>query len=122
LSPVFTLQEYILADVDQNITIKPGAFKTRRYRSEEFGSMPFDNSLVFVLETNAKLHGMADQRAFFFKMEELGLDVPVIVKRSYAFESGKSGSRKVRLISHLISQISHLNYNLRRYRFGRFIG
>jgi (E)-4-hydroxy-3-methylbut-2-enyl-diphosphate synthase len=28
---------------------------------------------------------MADQRGFFFKMEELGLDVPVIVKRSYEF-------------------------------------
>jgi (E)-4-hydroxy-3-methylbut-2-enyl-diphosphate synthase len=30
---------------------------------------------------------MADQRTFFFKLEELGLDVPVIVKRSYMFES-----------------------------------
>lgn len=54
---------------------------------------------MFVLETEA-LHGMAEQRSFFFKMEELGLDVPVIVKRSYIFESespevGKSGSEKV---------------------------
>jgi (E)-4-hydroxy-3-methylbut-2-enyl-diphosphate synthase len=39
------------------------------------------------LETTA-LHGMADQRSFFFKLEELGLEVPVIVKRSYEFESG----------------------------------
>ena len=52
--------------------------------SDEFGSLPFDNSLVFVLETTA-LHGMADQRGFFFKLEELGLKVPVIVKRSYEF-------------------------------------
>jgi (E)-4-hydroxy-3-methylbut-2-enyl-diphosphate synthase len=31
---------------------------------------------------------MADQRTFFFRMEELGLDIPVIIKRSYSFESG----------------------------------
>ncbi len=32
---------------------------------------------LFVFETDA-LNGMQDQRAFFFWMEELGLDVPVI--------------------------------------------
>lgn len=62
----------------------------------DFGSIQLDKSLVFVLETEA-LHGMAEQRSFFFKMEELGLDVPVIVKRSYVFgsespEVGKSES------------------------------
>ena len=29
---------------------------------------------------------MADERSFFFKLEELQLDIPVIIKRSYAFE------------------------------------
>jgi (E)-4-hydroxy-3-methylbut-2-enyl-diphosphate synthase len=53
--------------------------------TEEFGLLPLDKSLVFILETQA-IHGMADQRSFFFKMEELGLDVPVIIKRSYDFE------------------------------------
>jgi (E)-4-hydroxy-3-methylbut-2-enyl-diphosphate synthase len=53
--------------------------------SEEFGLLPLDKSLVFVLETDA-LHGMADQRTFFFKMEELGIDVPVIIKRDYTFD------------------------------------
>jgi (E)-4-hydroxy-3-methylbut-2-enyl-diphosphate synthase len=57
--------------------------------SDVFGSLPFSNSLVFVLETDA-LHGMADQRSFFFKMEEMGLDIPVIIKRSYAFETQDS--------------------------------
>ena len=36
---------------------------------------------------------MQDQRAFFFKMEELGLDVPVIIKRTYPateFDLGKT--------------------------------
>ncbi|WP_439699007.1 (E)-4-hydroxy-3-methylbut-2-enyl-diphosphate synthase [Mucilaginibacter sp. AW1-7] len=82
--PLFTLKEYIGAtnktSVLNLVTLFPEDID-----SEEFGSLPFDNSLVFVLETNA-LHGMADQRSFFFKMEELGLDVPVIVKRSYGFE------------------------------------
>ncbi len=71
---------------------------------------------MFVLETNA-LHGMADQRAFFFKMEELGLDVPVIVKRSYLFELesespevGKSESE-----ADLKSHISNLTSKLQLY-------
>jgi (E)-4-hydroxy-3-methylbut-2-enyl-diphosphate synthase len=111
--PLFTLKEYIGATNKTSalnlVTLFPGDID-----SEEFGSLPFDNSLVFVLETNA-LHGMADQRSFFFKMEELGLDVPVIVKRSYAFESespevGKSGSE-----AELTSHISNLTSKLQLY-------
>jgi (E)-4-hydroxy-3-methylbut-2-enyl-diphosphate synthase len=83
--PVFTLQEYILAE-DKTSALNMVKLFPEDIESEEFGALPFNNSLVFVLETN-KLHGMADQRAFFFKMEELGLQIPVIVKRSYAFES-----------------------------------
>jgi len=56
--------------------------KTADVESEDFGSMPLDKTLVFVLETDA-LNGMQDERAFFFKMEELGLDVPTIIKRTY---------------------------------------
>jgi (E)-4-hydroxy-3-methylbut-2-enyl-diphosphate synthase len=37
-----------------------------------------------VQETD-EIHGMADQRAFFLKLEEMELNVPVIVKRSYSF-------------------------------------
>jgi (E)-4-hydroxy-3-methylbut-2-enyl-diphosphate synthase len=93
--PLFTLKEYIGAS-NKTSALNLVKLFPEDIDSEEFGSLPFDNSLVFVLETNA-LHGMADQRHFFFKMEELGLEVPVIVKRSYAFESespevGKSGS------------------------------
>jgi (E)-4-hydroxy-3-methylbut-2-enyl-diphosphate synthase len=54
--------------------------------TEAFGLLPLDQSLVFILETDA-LHGMADQRSFFLKIEELGLDVPVIIKRTYTFDS-----------------------------------
>ncbi|PJJ80210.1 (E)-4-hydroxy-3-methylbut-2-enyl-diphosphate synthase [Mucilaginibacter auburnensis] len=83
--PVFTLQEF-LGDVNRSSALNLVRIKPADIESEAFGSLPFNNSLVFVLETDA-LHGMADQRAFFFKMEELGLEVPVIIKRSYALES-----------------------------------
>jgi (E)-4-hydroxy-3-methylbut-2-enyl-diphosphate synthase len=83
--PVFTLQEYISAE-DRSSKQNLVRVKNSDVDSDEFGSLPFDQSLIFVLETDA-LHGMADQRSFFFKLEELGLDVPVIIKRDYFFES-----------------------------------
>ena len=93
--PVFSLREYSQAG-DRSSALNLVKISPADIDSDEFGSLPFDNSLVFVLETTA-LHGMADQRGFFFKLEELGLEVPVIVKRSYkfgvwsdAFESQKS--------------------------------
>jgi (E)-4-hydroxy-3-methylbut-2-enyl-diphosphate synthase len=79
--PVFTLSEYIAA-TDRSSALNLVRIKASDIDSNEFGSLPFDKSLVFVLETDA-LHGMADQRTFFFKMEELGLDVPVIIHRAY---------------------------------------
>ncbi|SDP97661.1 4-hydroxy-3-methylbut-2-en-1-yl diphosphate synthase [Mucilaginibacter sp. OK268] len=83
--PVFSLTEYIAPDTDRSSKLNLVRILPTDIDSDEFGSLPFDNSLVFVLETNA-LHGMADQRSLFFKLEELGLEVPVIVKRSYEFE------------------------------------
>ncbi|HZY36896.1 MAG TPA: (E)-4-hydroxy-3-methylbut-2-enyl-diphosphate synthase [Mucilaginibacter sp.] len=83
--PVFTLKEFVEAD-DRSSALNLVRLKNTDVDGDEFGTLPFDKSLVFVLETNED-HGMADQRAFFFKLEELGLDVPVIVKRNYLFES-----------------------------------
>ena len=90
--PVFTLPEYIKAE-DKTSALNLVRVKSADVESNEFGLISLDKSLVFVLETD-ELHGMADQRAFFFKMEELGLDVPVIVKRNYSFESGSPEVRK----------------------------
>jgi (E)-4-hydroxy-3-methylbut-2-enyl-diphosphate synthase len=87
--PVFSLVEYIAPSTDRSSKLNLVRILPADIDSDEFGSLPFDNSLVFVLETTA-LHGMADQRSFFFKLEELGLEVPVIVKRSYVFESQNS--------------------------------
>ncbi|HVW14520.1 MAG TPA: (E)-4-hydroxy-3-methylbut-2-enyl-diphosphate synthase [Mucilaginibacter sp.] len=89
--PVFTLQEYIAAD-DRTSALNLVRIKNADVESEAFGMLPMDKSLVFVLETDDP-HGMADQRQFFFKMEELGLDIPVIIKRSYSLKS-EAGSLK----------------------------
>lgn len=111
--PVFTLQEYI-SDIDRSSKLNLVHLKPADIDSEDFGSIQLDNSLVLVLETDA-LHGMAEQRSFFFKMEELGLDVPVIVKRSYAFESESPEVGKSESEADLKSQISDLTSKLQLY-------
>jgi len=87
--PLFTLTEYIDNNADRSSALNLVLVKQADIESDEFGALPFDQSLIFVLETN-ELHGMADQRQFFFQMEELGLEVPVIIKRSYSFETQDS--------------------------------
>ncbi|WP_179415126.1 (E)-4-hydroxy-3-methylbut-2-enyl-diphosphate synthase [Mucilaginibacter sp. E4BP6] len=81
--PVFTLQEYI-GDVDRSSALNLVRLKPSDIDSDAFGLLPLNNTLVFILETDA-LNGMSDQRSFFFKMEELGLDIPVIIKKDYSF-------------------------------------
>jgi (E)-4-hydroxy-3-methylbut-2-enyl-diphosphate synthase len=86
--PVFTLQEFIEAD-DRSSALNLVRIKPADIDTEAFGALPFGPSLVFVLETDA-LHGMADQRTLFFKMENAGLEVPVIIKRTYQEANGLS--------------------------------
>ena len=52
-------------------------------KTEDFSKLEINDTLVFVLETD-KEHGMADQRQFFFTLSEAGIEVPVIIKRSYS--------------------------------------
>jgi len=80
--PVFSLKEYIGA-THRTSALNMVKLTSADLDTEDFALLPFDKSLVFILETSA-LHGMADQRSFFFKLEELGLDVPVIIKRDYS--------------------------------------
>jgi (E)-4-hydroxy-3-methylbut-2-enyl-diphosphate synthase len=88
--PLFTLKEYIGTDADRSSAMNLVRITNADLDTDDFGALQLDKSLVFVLETN-EAHGMADQRAFFFKLEEMGLYVPVIVKRSYSFNI-KDGS------------------------------
>jgi (E)-4-hydroxy-3-methylbut-2-enyl-diphosphate synthase len=83
--PLFTLDEYVKSE-HRDVSLNFVQVATEDIQSELFNAIPFDKTLVFVL-TTSKEHGMADQREFFFFLKEIGLDVPVIIKRSY-FEAG----------------------------------
>jgi len=90
--PVYQLGEYIQA-AERDHALNLVRVKAGDVDGEDFGSLPLDKTLVFVLETDAE-NGMQDERSFFFRMEELGLDVPVIIKRSYPateFDLSKTG-------------------------------
>lgn len=79
--PYYSLKEYVEADIRDsslNLVVISGS----DIGSEIFNEIPTDNTLVFVLETQA-ICGLQDQRQAFLKLVELGLEVPVIIKRSY---------------------------------------
>ena len=90
--PVFTLAEYVEAD-NRTSALNLVRINNADLDTELFGKLTLDKSLIFVLETD-RLHGMADQRDFFFKLQEFGLDVPIIIKRSYSFELGSPEVRE----------------------------
>jgi (E)-4-hydroxy-3-methylbut-2-enyl-diphosphate synthase len=81
--PLFTLKEYVHAEV-RDASLNLVKVSHADVVSDDFASIPFDHTLVFVLETD-ETHGMADQRVFFFKLMQAGINTPVIVKRSYSF-------------------------------------
>lgn len=87
--PFYTLEEYIASN-DRDKSLNLVSINNQDIDSELFNALPFDNTLVFVLETSA-ICGMQDQRNAFFKLMEMGLDVPVIIKRKYELGADNSG-------------------------------
>ncbi len=82
--PVFSLEEYnAFAEKDEALNLVK--IKNSDLETEAFRQLIFDETLIFVLETD-KIHGMADQRACFFYLQKNGIQVPVIVKRDYLFQ------------------------------------
>lgn len=82
IHPLFSLDEYNRASLrDPGLNLV--ALRHDDLYSTAFESLELDNSLVFILETEEE-HGMADQRMFFSKIVDMGLEIPVIIKRSYA--------------------------------------
>ncbi|MEY3678201.1 MAG: (E)-4-hydroxy-3-methylbut-2-enyl-diphosphate synthase [Bacteroidota bacterium] len=79
--PLFSLREYLEAD-RRCPALNLVKVCSSDLETEEFARMPMDNTLVFVLETSAE-NGMQEQRSFFFQLETLGLNVPVIIQRNY---------------------------------------
>lgn len=88
--PVFTLSEYLAAE-DRSSALNLVEVTLADFDATQFKQLAEDKGLVWVLETNA-LHGMAEQRSFFFKLEEAGIDTPVIIKRSYHFNEDATAS------------------------------
>jgi len=80
--PLFSLKEYIQAD-SKDSSLNLVKVLNTDLEEDDFRNLKPDKTLVFVLETTSQ-HGMADQRSFFFKMMETGIEVPVIIKRAYA--------------------------------------
>lgn len=80
--PFYTLNEWNTAKERCSI-MNLVSLKATDVYSDAFANMPLNQTLVLILETDA-VHGMADQRSFFFELAKIGLQVPVIIKRSYA--------------------------------------
>jgi len=91
--PVFGLEEYH-ASVEKDTALNLVKIKAIDLETQAFKQLVFDETLVFVLETDAT-HGMADQRECFFYLKKNGIDVPVIVRRSYAFNGARRDERVV---------------------------
>ncbi len=79
--PYYSLKQYVEAN-ERDSSLNLVAISGSDIGSEIFNKIPLDNTLVFVLETQA-VCGLQDQRQAFFKLVEMGLEVPVIIKRSY---------------------------------------
>jgi (E)-4-hydroxy-3-methylbut-2-enyl-diphosphate synthase len=82
--PFYSLSEFV-SSKEHDSALNLVSISNQDIDSELFKELPLDNTLVFVLETNA-VCGMQDQRNAFFKLVEMGLDVPVIIKREYSLK------------------------------------
>ena len=86
--PFYTLEDFI-SSKDHDAALNLVSISNQDIDSELFKDLPLDDTLVFVLETDA-LCGLQDQRNAFFKLMEMGLDIPVIIKRKYSLNDQKS--------------------------------
>jgi len=116
--PVFGLEEY-LTSAEKDEALNLVRIKNKDIETEAFKQISVDKTLVFVLETD-EIHGMADQRECFFYLQKNGIDVPVIVKRSYRFEvggmsNGISAISNQPSASNLTPQTSDLTTKLQLY-------
>lgn len=81
--PLYTLEEYQAASGrDAALNLVYISYKDLTDSPEVLKLISADPTLVFVLTTDQE-HGMADQRQFFFGLENLDISTPVIIKRSY---------------------------------------
>lgn len=79
--PLFTLEEFNQA-TEKDAVLNLIKISNGDLATHLFDTLPLDKTIVFLLETSA-IHGMAEQRQFFKNLQEIGLDNPVIIKRTY---------------------------------------
>ncbi len=79
--PLYALREYAEAE-EKDVSLNLVSIINADIDTELFNRIQLDNTLVFVLETN-EICKLQDQRAVFFKFLEMGIEVPVIIKRGY---------------------------------------
>lgn len=82
IHPIFTLEEFNAANTKDPV-LNIVRISNELLQSTHFEQLQLDDSIVFLLETD-HLHGMADQRQFFANLQEIGIDTPIILQRSYA--------------------------------------
>jgi (E)-4-hydroxy-3-methylbut-2-enyl-diphosphate synthase len=84
IHPLYRFEEWIHAERrDPNLNLV--CISLENWESPMMEEFPMDPTIVLVLETH-HAHGMAQQRLFFTKLNELGLHFPVLIKRSYTPE------------------------------------
>ncbi|MFZ4261718.1 (E)-4-hydroxy-3-methylbut-2-enyl-diphosphate synthase [Sphingobacterium sp. HJSM2_6] len=81
IHPIYSLAEYNQA-TEKDGSMNLIYLKNEDLLSEEFAQLLWNKTCVFILETT-HIHGMADQRQFFANLQEIGINCPVIIKRSY---------------------------------------
>jgi len=86
--PFYSLQEFLSSE-NRDSALNLVSISNKDIDSEFFKDLLIDNTLVFVLETDA-VCGLQDQRNAFFKLTEMGLEVPVIIKRRYSLSNPSS--------------------------------
>jgi len=82
IHPIYTLEEFNRAEL-KDPAMNLIYVSNDLLETEAFANLQMDKTIVFILETD-HLHGMADQRQFLANLQEIGIDCPVIIKRSYA--------------------------------------
>ena len=82
--PFYSLEEYI-SSKDHDPALNLVSISNLDVDSDLFKELLIDNTLVFVLETDA-ICGLQDQRNAFFKLMNMGLEIPVIIKRKYSLK------------------------------------
>lgn len=82
--PFYSLSDFV-SSKEHDSALNLVSITNQDIDSELFKELALDNTLVFVLETNA-VCGLQDQRNAFFKLMEMELDVPVIIKREYSLK------------------------------------